>query len=233
MEAQKETIDIFKLLVLLKKRLKMILFFSVLGLVLSAVITFKFITPTFQAKTQIIVRSSASPDNKTTAQELQGNVQIINTYNEILISPVVLNQVINQLHLNTTAANLQHEIKLSTETNSLVITMSVNDKNKFVAKDIANTTVDVFKTEVTKIMNVDNVAVLAPAVVNENTAPISPNKKINLTIGTLSGLMLGFIIALLRYFLDTTIKSSQDIERVIELPVLGEIPLITIDEMER
>ncbi|QNL92859.1 YveK family protein [Lactococcus lactis] len=233
MEAEKEKIDLFKLLVILKKRLRMILVFSVLGLILSAVITFKFITPIYQAKTQIIVRSSTSNNSQTTAQEIQGNVQIINTYNEILISPVVLNQVIKQLNLNTTATSLQHEIKLSTETNSQVITMSVNDKNKFVAKDIANTTVDVFKTEVTKIMNVDNVAVLAPAIVSENTSPISPNKKINLTIGILSGFILGFIIALLRYFLDTTIKSSQDIERVVELPVLGEIPLITINEKEK
>lgn len=233
MEAEKEKIDLFKLLVILKQRLRMILVFSVLGLILSAVITFKFITPIYQAKTQIIVRSSTSNNSQTTAQEIQGNVQIINTYNEILISPVVLNQVIKQLNLNTTATSLQHEIKLSTETNSQVITMSVNDKNKFVAKDIANTTVDVFKTEVTKIMNVDNVAVLAPAIVSENTSPISPNKKINLTIGILSGFILGFIIALLRYFLDTTIKSSQDIERVVELPVLGEIPLITINEKEK
>lgn len=233
MEAEKEKIDLFKLLVILKKRLRMILVFSVLGLILSAVITFKFITPIYQAKTQIIVRSSTSNNSQTTAQEIQGNVQIINTYNEILISPVVLNQVIKQLNLNTTATSLQHEIKLSTETNSQVITMSVNDKNKFVAKDIANTTVDVFKTEVTKIMNVDNVAVLAPAIVSENTSPISPNKKINLTIGILSGFILGFIIALLRYFLDTTIKSSQDIERVVELPVLGEIPLITMNEKEK
>ncbi|MFC4652857.1 YveK family protein [Lactococcus nasutitermitis] len=233
MEIQKENVDLFKLLIILKKGLRMILLFSVLGLLLSAVVTFKFITPKFQVKTQIIVRSSANIDNQTTAQEIQGNLQLIHTYNEILISPIVLNQVINQLHLNTTAASLQHKIKLSTETNSQVITLSVNDKSKFVAKDIANTTVDVFKTEVTKIMNIDNVVVLAPAIVSENTAPITPNKKINLSIGAFVGLVIGLIISLLRYFLDTTVKSSEDIEKLVEFPILGEIPVITMNEMEK
>lgn len=228
MKVQEEAIDLATLLTFVRKRIKMILLFSGLGLIVASIITFGLTVPMYQVKTQLIVHS-AEENSQTTAQEIQGNVQIINTYNDILVSPIVLNQVIGRLHLNSTSSDLQRNIKLSTETNSQVITMSVINKNKFVAKEIANTTVDVFKTEVAKIMNVNNVSVLAPAVVGENMSPVSPNKKINLAMGIFIGAIVGFSVAFIIEVMDKTVKTTQDIEDLIGIPVYGEIPMIKME----
>lgn len=233
MKVQKETVDLAKLFLIVKNRIVLILILSGLGLFLSGIITFRFITPMYQVKTQLLVHSSSSENMQATAQEIQGNVQLINTYNEVLVSPVVLNQVISRLKINETASELQKQIKLSTETDSQVITMTVKDRDKFKAKDIANTTVDIFKTEISKIMNVDNVAVLAPAIVNVNAGPVSPNKKVNLFLGFLIGFVVGFVIAFLLDFLDKTIKDAQDVEEITGLPILGEIPRITSVGLEK
>lgn len=231
MEIRRETVDLAKLFKIIRKRIVMIIIFSSLGLIISGAIAFKFITPMYQVKTQLLVHSSRE-NNQNTAQEIQGNIQIINTYNEILVSPVVLDQVINRIHLNTNVGDLQKNVKLSTETDSQVITMAVQNEDKFKARDIANTTVDVFKNEVSRIMNVDNVAVLAPASVTPNMGPVSPNKKLSMAIGTFAGLMIGLIIAILLDFFDKTIKNVQDLEDLLALPVLGEIPEITVTDME-
>ena len=67
-----------------------------------------------------------------------------------------------------------------------------------------------------------NVKVIETVEYPEN--PVSPNKKMNIAIAGILGLMLGVGIALLIDFLDNTYKNKEQIERELELPVLGMIP---------
>ena len=56
------------------------------------------------------------------------------------------------------------------------------------------------------------------------TVPVSPRPKINLALGLLVGLALGIGLAVLRESLDTSIKSVEDLQNVMNTPVLGIIP---------
>ena len=57
--------------------------------------------------------------------------------------------------------------------------------------------------------------------------PIKPNKKLNLAIGGILGLMLGVMLTFFLEYMDNTIKTTDDIERYLGLPVLGLIPKVT------
>jgi polysaccharide biosynthesis transport protein len=56
--------------------------------------------------------------------------------------------------------------------------------------------------------------------------PIAPNLNKSLSVGLLSGLVLGVIIALIRENLDDSIKRAEDVEAKLSLPLLGIIPLL-------
>jgi capsular exopolysaccharide synthesis family protein len=56
------------------------------------------------------------------------------------------------------------------------------------------------------------------------TEPISPNSRRSLFYGLFGGLVLGLGVAGLREQLDTRIRSGRDVEALLGLPVLGEIP---------
>lgn len=60
-----------------------------------------------------------------------------------------------------------------------------------------------------------------------------PRPKINLIVGLLSGLILGLAFAFLREALDKSIKSSEDLERMTGLPILGMIPKVTKSKMKK
>ena len=65
------------------------------------------------------------------------------------------------------------------------------------------------------------------SIVDEALVPYKqykPNLKLNLAIGTLLGLMLGIGLSFLREMLNNTVKSSEEIERLSHLPILGLIP---------
>jgi polysaccharide biosynthesis transport protein len=52
----------------------------------------------------------------------------------------------------------------------------------------------------------------------------SPNKALNMTLGAVVGLIVGIVLAFFIEYLDTSIKTIDEIERVFQAPVLGVIP---------
>ncbi len=97
------------------------------------------------------------------------------------------------------------------------------------AADIANTVASVFQREIVKIMNVDNVNILAKAEVKEQPVPVKPKPLLNMAIAFVVGMMTGVGLAFLLEYLDNTIKNEQDVEKLLELPVLGSVTTIDDD----
>ncbi|MEH7308188.1 YveK family protein [Neobacillus drentensis] len=226
-----ETISLKELLETLKKRLLLIVSITVIAAIISGVVSYFFLTPIYQASTQILVNQKKS-EQLYSANEVQTNLQLINTYNVIITSPAILDIVSKELDLNMTATELKGKITVGSETNSQVVNLSVQDENAKVAAQIANKTAEVFKQEIAKIMKVDNVTILAKADVGENPSPIKPQPLLNVAIAIVVGLMAGVGIAFLLEYFDNTIKNEQDIEKVLGLPVLGVIALIDDQKME-
>lgn len=55
-------------------------------------------------------------------------------------------------------------------------------------------------------------------------APSSPNYRLNLIAGAVVGLLAGFVVAFISNYFDTSVKTLEDAERSLGLPVLGVIP---------
>ncbi|CAM3267925.1 Wzz/FepE/Etk N-terminal domain-containing protein [Filibacter tadaridae] len=218
-----ETISLQDLFKTLKKRLVLILVAVVLAVTAAGVISFLFLTPIYQASTQILVNQQKVEQSQFNAQDIQTNLQLINTYNVIIKSPAILSKVIKNLDLDTTPAALSGKLTVNSEQDSQVVSISVQDPEAFRAVDIANTTAIVFQEEIQKLMNVDNVNILSKAIPAENPAPIKPDPYLNMAIAAVIGLMLGVGIAFLLEYLDTTVKTEDDIEELLGLPILGLI----------
>ncbi len=99
------------------------------------------------------------------------------------------------------------------------------------AVDIANTTAQVFQREISNLLRVENVVILAPAELLENPAPVQPNPELNMAIAFVVGLMAAVGLAFLLEYLDQSIRTEQDIEQYLELPVIGAIA--QMDESDR
>lgn len=218
-----ETISLQELFTTLKKRLGLIIILTILAVIIAGVVSYTVLTPIYQTSTQILVNQEQTEATQLTNQNIQTDLQLINTYSVIIKSPAILDQVAQQLDLGLTTDQLNSKITVSNAENSQVVNVSVEDADPAIAVDIANTTADVFQAEIIDLMNVDNVSILSPAVLKPNPTPVKPNPMLNMAIAAVIGLMLGVGIAFLLEYLDTTIKSDQDIEDVLGIPVLGMI----------
>ena len=147
-------------------------------------------------------------------------------------SPAILDKVIEELDLNLSAGQLTNKITVGSEQESQVVKVSVTDEDPHMAAKIANTTAEIFKEEIVDIMNVDNVSILAKATVSDNASPIKPQPLLNIAVAMVIGLMIGVGISFLMEYLDNTIKTEQDIERILDLPVIGVIGVIEASNVQ-
>lgn len=170
--------------------------------------------------------------NSFSSQDIETNLQLINTYNVIIKSPAILSLVIDELDLNTTAAALTNKITVSNAEDSQVVNITVQDPDPQKAVDIANKTAEVFQTQIKTLMQVNNVSVLTPAVLGDNPTPVKPDPMLNMAIAAVIGMMLGVGLAFLLEYLDTTVKTEEDIEEILQLPVLGLISNISEKDLQ-
>ncbi|MBO1915160.1 capsular biosynthesis protein, partial [Microvirga sp. 3-52] len=86
-----ETISLQDLFKTLKKRLGLIALITIIAITISGVVSFWLLTPIYQSSTQILVTTSKTDQQQqNNAQDIQANLQLINTYNVIIKSPAIL-----------------------------------------------------------------------------------------------------------------------------------------------
>lgn len=214
------TLDLSKLLHILKKNLWVLIGLPILFLVISAIITFLLMTPKYQATTQILVNPKQTNDNML-QQNVQGTLQQVNTYAEIVTSPRILDKSAKKLDKKYTAEELEEKVTVESSAESQVIKVHVTDKDKRESEKIANTIAKEYRDEMPDIMNVDNVTILSDA---DNTAEkVSPKSVLNLVVALFLGLIIALLYIFIKELTDTRIKDEQDIENHLKLPVLGTI----------
>lgn len=218
-----ETISLEDIFRTVRRRLGLIITVSILFLALSALITFVVLTPKYEATTQILVNNEQEESSTSQLQSNQIDLQLINTYSVILRSPVILNDVIADLGLDTKASELSSKLTIGNEQNSKVMVLTVTDTDPKQATDIANGITETFVSKIEGLMNVDNVNILMNADITDSLKPVSPSIKINLAIGIVLGAMLGIGLAFLLDFLDKTFRSEKEVEELLGLPVIGMI----------
>lgn len=214
------TIDLSKLLEILKKNARLIIILPILCLLISTIVTLFFLDSRYQASTQVLVNQKES-DSQMIAQEVQSNIQLVNTYSEIVKSPRILDKVSKELNRKYTSTELSEMLTVSNQAESQLLNIDVESKSEENAETIANKIAEVFSDEVPDIMNVDNVSILSTA--DNTTVQVAPKTMINLIMGVIIGLGIALLIIFIKEVFDKRIKSEEDVENELDIPVLGSI----------
>lgn len=218
-------IDVKELLKFFISKIKIIILCTFIFAIIGVIYVNFIIVPKYHSSTTLILVSNDNSQNSTMLQsEVTLNKNLVATYSEIVKSRTVLTKVIDELHLDTDVANLSNQITVTSVENTEIIKIEVSDESAEKARKIAETTAEVFKDEVQKIYNLTNVSVVDKAYLAEKPYNINPIKQ--LTIFTGAGIVAGAFILFLIFYFDTSIKSSEEIEEKLSLPVVGKVVLV-------
>lgn len=205
----------------------MIVASSLVGLLIGATVTL-LTKPTYTADTQLFV----AIQNSGSVQELQqGNTfgqARVQSYVQIIHSPVVLQPAINSLGLSMTPAELATRVKATADLNTVLIGISASDSSSVQAAAIAQavaasaiSAIDTLEKPKTGGSSPVNLSVIQPA--TAPPSPAAPNTRLNVFLGLLVGLLVGLSAAVLRATLDKRIRGEVDLRRITDVPLLGAI----------
>ena len=195
----------------------------VICVAISSVYSFFIAKPVYQAETTLIVKTEkVEGTNTVSSDQIKTTQQLAVTYGEIIKSRKVLEDVIKNLNLKESYGSLSSKISVSTVTDTQIIKVSVQDTDNDNAVKIANEIPTVFTEEAIRIADANGVEVIDKAQVPTN--PVAPNKKMNILIAGVLGIMVGLFSIFLMEFLNNKMRTPQDIDRTLGLPLLGVIP---------
>ena len=110
----------------------------------------------------------------------------------------------------------------SNESNTEIITVTATTTDPKLSKDIANCTVSTFTKVMQKNLNVRNIEVVDRAKLSY--VPSGPNIKKNTMLATLVGGVIGVSYAVLRFLFDNRLRTKEEAEKYLGIPVFCEIP---------
>lgn len=221
-----EEISLRDLFFILRKWIGLVTALFVIAIAVAGVVSYYILKPEYQTFTTLMVGKPKDyqTENKIEYSDLMLNQKLVSTYGEIVKSRVVTDNVIENLGLDLSYNDFRNKVSVNLVKDTEIIKIQVTDYDPILAATIANETAVVFIDSVKSIMNVENVQVIDEAQVPE--FPIKPRPMLNMAIAGVLGLMSGVFLVFLLESLDNTLKNPNDVERHLELPVLGAIPLV-------
>ncbi|MQB59610.1 YveK family protein [Limosilactobacillus reuteri] len=227
-------IDLHRLMVLCRKHIKLLVIWTILVGIIGFVAAEFVVTPKYTATTEILVnQKNADNDNGQAYNNQQADIQMINTYKDIITNQVILNRVSKQLDMAQTGKNyhmttdqLKKAISVETQQNSQVFSLAVKTNDPAKSALIANTVANVFKSRIKGIMSVNNVTVVSRA--SAPDAPSFPNKKLFTLAGAVLGFILSFVYILIGELTDTSVHDDEFMTDELGLTNLGHINHISM-----
>lgn len=218
-------IDFREIFVLLLSKLAVIVLIAFLGALIAFTYTKFMIPKTYTSKTQIYVMNNTSTSDvkQVSVGELQASNYLTNDYRMLCKSRPVLEKVIEELKLDMSVSGLASKISVSTPSDTRIITIAVTDTDPWMAKSIADAVREAAKIRIVEVIGVESVNDVETA--NVPDSPVGPNMKLNIMLGFILGAIIAVAVIVIRYLLDDTIKTPDDVEKYIGLSVLGSIPL--------
>ena len=226
---QKKTdeIDLLELFHELWKHAGVIVLSAVVLALVGFLCTQLMMTPQYVSTTKMYVLA-ADASQGLTNNDLQVGTQLTNDYKELIQSRPVTETVIADLKLMVGDRMMKHEellgkLSVSNSTDTRVIAISVTDSDPYRASDIANAIRETAAKHIQDVMDVEYVKVVEDA--NIPTNPSSPSKSKNTILAGLLGGIVAAGVVIVRYLMNDTIQTPEDIEAYLGLSTLGSIPV--------
>lgn len=218
-------IDLLDLAYMLLDHWHYILLCLLAGALLLNAYAFFGIEPTYQSTSKLYV-VSASDDSVVNLSDLNLGTSLTADYEELMLSYPVLNRVIDELNLDMTYDQLQGLFSLNNPTDTRVLQITATTTDPQLSMDLAETMAEVAVSYLPETMST-----LAPNIAQHAKLPeykAAPSYMKYTLMGGLLGLILCCGVLIVRYLMDDTIHTADDMEKY-----FGLVPLTTIPDSDR
>ena len=214
-------IDLVELYYYLRKKLWIVAVVAMVCAVLGYGYTTFFMDTQYTARTRIYVLNR-SDETRVSYSDFQISNVLLEDYVVLITGQNVTKEVVKEMNLNMTAAQLESMISVSAPSDTRVIQISVTDTDPQRAADIANCVREIASVQIKEIMDVDAVNLVYEADVPQYKS--GPNVRRNAILAAALGFLVSVAVLIVVHLVDDTIRTEEDVEHYLGLSVMGVIP---------
>ena len=221
-----DEINLGEMFAYFKAKLHILLIILALIFGLGSFYVFFMQKPKYEATATVIVSSDKS--NANLPGEVATNKNLIDTYTQVVKSHRVLDKVKNNLNIEQPYDEMLKMINVSAIKGTEIINITTTDRDAEFATKMTNKIADHFVKEIAKIYNDRNINVLDSAVTPTEPANIKIVRQEIMVFA--AGLIVSVSILFLVFYFDRSVKTSEQVESQLHLPVIGKIHMIDAEK---
>lgn len=185
--------------------------------------------PRYQAEaTLYIVQSDSEMERAMDYDDFALSKYLVEQYANIISTRTVQTSILREVGVDSlTTDDLNDMVELVTQEDSNLFVIRATGSDPEMVKDIADATANEFSSQLNRLSQTNVVGVLDYALVPNTIAP--GYLKTRILFGVLLGLMTALGVIYVTEFLWAPIISAEDIEKGLDLRVIGQIPDFDID----
>lgn len=215
-----DTIDLREIFYLLLHKWKLLLVTMLIGATLFGAYCTFLLKPTYRADASIYITNT---DSLITISDLQLSAALTEDYAYIIKSRTVLRRVIDDLELDLNFKQLANLITVNNPDSSHIVQIYVTTGDPEMSRNIANSLLNISVTQIAQVIGSNTPTVIDPSIVDA-VIEQQPGLQRYVIMGAMAGFALVAAILIVRMLLDTTLKTEEDIEKYLKVPVLSSIP---------
>lgn len=220
---QELTLDLREIFHIIKKRLWIVVLITIATTVISGVLSFFIIPPVYEAKASIIIGKTMGEQNPNIQyNDVLMYQKLVKTYSEIAKSRLVAEKTATRIGNDITADEISNGVTITPQADTQIMIIKAQSKAPERAADIVNALSETFIEESKKLYPSGSVQIMDGAQMPKS--PVKPRPMMNIAIAFFLGIMVSLGIIFLIEYMDNTIKTEDDIEKHLGLPVVGIIP---------
>lgn len=214
-------IDLKELFFVIRRKLWIIILAGVIGATAVGAYTAMVMKPVYTSSAMLYILNKSA--TLTSLTDLQLGTQLTKDYKVLVTSRPVTGKVIENLDLNLDHEALVGKVTVNNPVDTRILTISVRDNDPYMAKIIADEFATVASVRMAEIMDSE-----PPNIVEEGYLPTrrtSPSISKNTALGGMVGIFIAVAVVIVLFVMNDSIKTPEDVEKYLELTVLGTIPI--------
>ncbi|MBM6820682.1 capsular biosynthesis protein [Clostridium saudiense] len=208
----------------LKKRWILIVSITLVATLISGILSFFVIKPIYETSTKVFIGKEESNLEGYNSNDIQMYQKLLQTYAETIKTNEVVQAAINNTEADLTVSAVKGALTVTPVSDTQILQIKYQNNDPELAKEILENITNEFVVLAKELVPNGNVRVIEAVQLPED--PVAPNKKMNIAIAFLLGLMVSVGLVFLLEYLDNTFKNKENLERELDIPALGVIPVV-------
>lgn len=219
---ENEVIDLTEILSAVRQHLLELIFVTLAAALVGFMASKFLMTPKYDSSALMIVNTRQDVNANVTSDQINSATKLVSTYSIIIKSDTVLQQVIDNLGLNLTYAQLNKRVTVAAVDDTQVMKLTVQSDSPEWARQVCEQIITVAPDVIKEAVEAGSVKVISnPSLATE---PVSPNIMKNTMLAAAVGFVLVIGIIVLQVLLDNKINTEEDVTKYLDMTVLGVIP---------